>query len=410
MLRWRRPRPSIDGDRVTETDFFRFRAAGTGLLLVLALTGCGDGKQTGADQSTPALPVSVVTVSPETIRIVNDLPGRITPVRIAEVRPRVAGIIVERVFKQGTIVKEGEVLYRLDPAPFKVKVASAKATLARAESVRVLAKQQADRQTLLKERDVTTGANYDKAVAELAQAQADEELARAGLDSAELDLKYTEVRAPITGRIGRALITEGALVAVGGTESLATIQQLEPIYADFTQSSNALLALKRTAQETANGRSADEAEVRLRFDDGSEYPQEGRLLFSEASVDATTGQITLRGEFPNPVGDLLPGMYVRVQIVQGEQKDALAVPERALQRDPGGQAQLYVVSGDNKAELRGVTPGRLVNGRRIITSGLNAGDKVVVEGFQTLSAGATVELKPWQGGKPMDAARAQRAN
>ena len=230
-----------------------------------------------------------------------------------------------------------------------------------------------------------------------------------------MDLQYTEVRAPITGRIGRALITEGALVAIGGSESLATIQQLEPIYADFTQSSNALLALKRTAQETANGRRADEAEVRLRFDDGSEYPHQGRLLFSEASVDATTGQITLRGEFPNPDGDLLPGMYVRIQIVQGEQANALAVPERALQRDPGGQAQLYVVGDDRKVELRSVTPGRLVNGRRVIGSGLNAGDTVVVEGFQTLSAGAVVEAEPWKsadddGRRRRPAARELRSN
>lgn len=392
-----------NGDELIRIRTLRLGAIAGGIAMVLALGGCEEGKQ-AAEQATPGLPVSTVTVSPETIQIVNDLPGRITPVRLAEVRPRVAGIIVERVFKQGTIVKEGDVLYRLDPAPFRVKVASAKATLARAASVRLLAKQQADRQTQLKERDVTTGANYDKAVAEFAQAEADEDLARAGVESAELDLKYTEVKAPITGRIGRALITEGALVGVGGSESLATIQQLEPIYADFTQSSNALLALKRTAQETANGRRADEAEVRLRFDDGSEYPQQGRLLFSEASVDATTGQITLRGEFPNPNGELLPGMYVRVQIVQGEQKNALAIPERALQRDPGGQAQLYVVGADKRAELRGVTPGRLVNGRRIIASGLNPGDVVVVEGFQTLSAGAVVEPKPWQGSRTTDAA------
>lgn len=373
---------------------FPIRAAGV-LAIALALGGCGDGKQAGADQAAPAASVGVVTVTPETLRIVNDLPGRIAPTRIAEVRPRVAGIVVERVFKQGTIVREGDVLYRIDPAPFRVRVTSAKAALQRAEATRVLAKQQADRQTQLKERDVTTGQLYDRAVAELAQAEADELSARAGLESAQLDLQYTEVRAPITGRIGRALITEGALVSVGGSESLATIQQLEPVYADFTQSANELLALKRAAQANAKAQGSDAADVRLRFDDGSEYGHQGRLLFSEAAVDATTGQITLRGEFPNPEGDLLPGMYVRVQIVQGEQKDALSVPERALQRDPGGQAQLYVVNAERKAELRSVTPSRLVNGRWIIKSGLNAGDSVVVEGFQTLAPGAAVDPKPW---------------
>ncbi|WP_349627754.1 efflux RND transporter periplasmic adaptor subunit [Rhodopseudomonas sp. BR0C11] len=363
--------------------------------VVVSLAGCGDGKQAGADKQAPPVVVSVVTVVPETLRIVSDLPGRIAPTRIAEVRPRVSGIIIERVFQQGTIVKQGDVLYRLDPAPFQVRVASAKATLQRAVATRTLAAQQAERQTRLKDRDVTTGQLYDKAVAELAQAEADEASARAGLQAAELDLQYTEVRAPITGRIGRALITEGALFTVGGSESLATIQQLDPVYADFTQSANELLALKRAAQQSAKAGDAIEAEVRLRFDDGASYAHRGRLLFSEASVDATTGQVTLRGEFPNPDGDLLPGMYVRVQLVQGEQLNALAVPERALRRDPGGQAQLYVVSADRKAELRPVTPSRLVDGRWIIASGLHPGDAVVVQGFQALSPGAAVDPKPW---------------
>nr|WP_246701541.1 efflux RND transporter periplasmic adaptor subunit [Rhodopseudomonas sp. BR0G17] len=359
------------------------------------MAGCGDGKQAGADKQAPPVVVSVVTVVPETLRIVSDLPGRIAPTRIAEVRPRVSGIIIERVFQQGTIVKQGDVLYRLDPAPFQVRVASAKATLQRAVATRTLAAQQAERQTRLKDRDVTTVQLYDKAVAELAQAEADEASARAGLQAAELDLQYTEVRAPITGRIGRALITEGALFTVGGSESLATIQQLDPVYADFTQSANELLALKRAAQQSAKAGDAIEAEVRLRFDDGASYAHRGRLLFSEASVDATTGQVTLRGEFPNPDGDLLPGMYVRVQLVQGEQLNALAVPERALRRDPGGQAQLYVVSVDRKAEFRPVTPSRLVDGRWIIASGLHPGDAVVVQGFQALSPGAAVDPKPW---------------
>lgn len=372
--------------------------------MAVLLGGCGDGKQAASDQAPAAITVSVVTVAPETLRIVNDLPGRIAPTRIAEVRPRVAGILVERVFKQGTIVREGDVLYRIDPAPFRVRVNSAKATVQRAEATRLLARQQADRQTQLKERDVTTGQLYDRAVAELAQAEADEASARAGLEAAQLDLQYTEVRAPISGRIGRALITEGALVVVGGSESLATIQQLDPVYADFTQSANELLALKRAAAANAKAHGGDTAETRLKFDDGSEYAHRGRLLFSEAAVDATTGQITLRGEFPNPEDDLLPGMYVRVQIVQGEQKDALSVPERALQRDPGGQAQLYVIDAQRKAELRNVTPSRLVNGRWIISDGLKAGDSVVVQGFQTLAPGAAVDPKPWDG-QAADASR-----
>ncbi|NEW86444.1 efflux RND transporter periplasmic adaptor subunit [Rhodopseudomonas sp. WA056] len=378
--------------------------------MLVGLAGCGEDKQAGAaEKQAPPVVVSVVTVAPETLRIVSDLPGRIAPTRIAEVRPRVSGIIIERVFQQGTIVKQGDVLYRLDPAPFQVRVASAKAALQRAVATRTLAAQQAERQTRLRDRDVTTGQLYDKAVAELAQAEADEASARAGLQTAELDLQYTEVRAPITGRIGRALITEGALFTVGGSESLATIQQLDPVYADFTQSANEMLALKHAAQRTAKPGDAIEAEVRLRFDNGTNYAHRGRLLFSEASVDATTGQVTLRGEFPNPDGDLLPGMYVRVQLVQGEEAGVLAVPDRALRRDPGGQAQLYVVTADRRAELRPVTPTRLVDGRWIIASGLKAGDAVIVQGFQALSPGASVDPKPWSGIAAAGTASASRA-
>lgn len=378
------------------------------LALLLALAGCGEEATKGAaSEAAPPTTVGVVTVQPETLPIVNELPGRIAATRVAEVRPRVSGILVERVFEQGGLVREGDVLYRIDPAPFRVRVDSAKATLARAEATRTLAAQQEDRQTRLKDRQITSGALYDTAVAELAQADADVASARAGLETAQLDLQYAEVRAPISGRIGRALITEGALVSSTGAESLATIQQLDPVYADFTQSANQLLTLKRAAQESAKvkGADADRVAVRLMFDDGSAYGHEGRLLFSEAAVDAMTGQVTLRGELPNPDGDLLPGMYVRVQIVQGEQAEALAVPQRAVQRDPGGQAQLYVVTAENKAELRSVTAGRVLNGRWVIDRGLKAGDRVVVEGFQTLAAGADVDAQPWRP-EPSNAAAA----
>lgn len=369
------------------------------MALLVAVVGCGD--PSAGSSSPPEAPptsVGVVEVRPETLPIANELPGRIAPTRIAEVRPRVSGILVERVFEQGSVVRQGDVLYRIDPAPFRVRVASAKATLARAEATRRLASQQAERQTQLIERKITSGSNYDTAVAELAQADADVASAKAGLDAAQLDLQYTEVRAPIGGRIGRATITEGALVSSTDSQSLATIQQLDPIYADFTQSANQLLSLKRAAEASARpeGADANRASVVLKFDDGSQYAHEGKFLFSEAAVDATTGQITLRGEFPNPRGDLLPGMYVRVQFIQGEQPNALAVPERAIQRDSGGAAQLYVVGTDNRAELRTVVAGRVVNNRWVIDRGLKPGDRVVVEGFQTLTAGAAVDPQPWR--------------
>ncbi len=370
-------------------------------LALFTLAACSD---SGADEAQgggmPPAQVGVVTVQPETLPILNELPGRITPTRIAEVRPRVSGILVERVFEQGSQVKEGDILYRIDPAPFRVKVESAKAALARAEATRTMSAQKAERQTQLRDRKIASDQTYEIAVAELAQAEADVSAAKAGLDAAELDLNYTQVRAPISGRIGRALITEGALVSASDAQSLATIQQLDPAYADFTQSANELLALRRAAQARAKAAgtdpaAADAASVTLKFDDGSQYASPGRLLFSEAAVDALTGQIILRGEFPNPNGDLLPGMYVRVQIEQGEQPNAIAVPERAIQRDAGGKAQLYVIGPDNKAELRFVRTGRVMNNQWVIEDGLKPGEVVVVEGFQMLAPGATVSTHPW---------------
>lgn len=374
----------------------RLAAIAAAASLALLLGAC-DQKAAEAPAGAPPVAVSFVTVNPETLPIANELPGRIAPTRIAEVRPRVSGILIERVFEQGSVVAQGDVLYRIDPAPFRVRVESAKAALQRAEATRTLARQQEDRQTQLKQRQINSAQSYDTAVAELAQAEADIASAKANLDAAQLDLQYTEVRAPITGRIGRAMITEGALVSSTDSQSLATIQQLDPIYADFTQSANQLLALKKAAAASARaeGSDANRAEVALKFDDGSRYAHAGKFLFSEAAVDATTGQITLRGEFPNPDGDLLPGMYVRVQIVQGEQPNALAVPERAIQRDPGGAAEVFVVGQDNKAALRKVRTGRVVDNRWVIENGLTAGDRVVVEGFQALSNGAAVDPQPW---------------
>jgi membrane fusion protein (multidrug efflux system) len=325
------------------------------------------------------------------------LPGRIAATRIAEVRPRVSGILVERVFTQGSIVKQGDVLYRIDPAQFKVQVDSAKATLQRAEALQLQARQQEARQKELRDRDVASPQQLENAVAQLAQADADVASARAGLAAAELNLQYTEVKAPITGRSGRALITEGALVTANSTENLATIQQLDPVYADFTQSANQLLALRRALKlGSLTSANPGEASVKLLLDDGTPYEHSGRLLFSEATVDATTGQVTLRGEFPNPDGNLLPGMYVRVQIEQGILNNAIAIPQQAVQRDGSGASQVYVVKPDNTVELRSVTTGRVIGEQWIIQDGLKAGETVIVEGFQKLRPGAAVVPQPWK--------------
>jgi len=344
----------------------------------------------------PPSPVGVVTVQPEVIPITNELPGRIAPTRIAEVLPRVSGILLERVFEQGSVVKRGDVLYRIDPAPFQVQVDSAAATLQRAKATQLQARQQSDRQDQLRERGVASAQQQENAVAALAQSNADVAAAEAGLAAAQLNLKYAEITAPIAGRIGRATITEGALVGQS-SGSLATIQQLDPVYADFTQSASDLIQLRRALKQgRLQEAGPDETKVHLILDDGTRYPLAGRLLFSEAMVDATTGQITLRGEFPNPDGDLLPGLYVRVAIEQGLQKDALAVPQQAVQRDTAGRAQLYVVKPDDTLELRSITTGRTYGDRWVIEAGLKAGERVVVDGFQKVMPGARVAPQDWR--------------
>lgn len=361
--------------------------------LSVAVSACGE-DQTKAEVAYPPSAVAVVTVQPEALAITNELPGRIAPTRIAEVRPRVSGILVERVFVQGSMVREGDVLYRIDPAPFQVQVDSAAATLQRAKATQLQARQQFERYDELRERKVASAAQQENAVAALAQADADVAAAEAGLRAAELNLQYASVTAPISGRIGRATITEGALV--GQTSgSLATIQQLDPVYADFTQSASDLIKLQRAMKQAGKPEAAPEATVNLILDDGTRYPIAGRLLFSEAAVDTTTGQVTLRGEFPNPDGDLLPGLYVRVEIEQGIQKDALAVPQRAVQRDTAGHAQLYIVKSDDTLELRSVSASRVVADRWVIDSGLQPGDRVVVDGFQKIGPGAKVVAQEW---------------
>ena len=364
-----------------------------GALLILA--GCQEEQAPQGGFAFPPPQVAVLTVKAEDVPITNDLPGRIAATRTAEVRPRASGIVIERVFEQGSQVKEGDVLYRIDPAPFQVQVDSAEATLRRAKAVQAQAKNDTARQEQLKKSNVASAQAYDDAIAKLAQADADVAIAEAGLATAKLNLEYTEVKAPISGRIGRALITEGALVSANGTENLATIQQLDPVYADFTQSATDLIRLRKALEDGDLMADNNSADVKLVLDDGSAYPHPGKLLFSEAAVDASTGQVTLRGEFPNPDGDLLPGMYVRVQIEQGIEKGAVLVPQQAVQRDASGSALVYVVSADNKAGPRPVTVGRAAGARWVITDGLKDGEKIIVEGFQKVQPGGEVVPSEW---------------
>jgi membrane fusion protein (multidrug efflux system) len=353
----------------------------------------------------PPPAVGVLTLRERAVPVVRELPGRISATRVSEVRARVSGILQQRVFEQGTLVQEGDVLYRIDPKLFRVRVASAEASLQRAKATRTNARQQLDRQKTLRDRDVTTGVAYDAANAALAQADADVALAEAALDEATINLEYTQVRAPITGVIGGALVTEGALVTADGTQNLALIQRIDPVYADFTQSSSQLLAFKRALDEgTLASPAPGQARVELVFDDGSVYSSAGKLLFAGASVDATTGQVTLRAEFPNPKGDLLPGMYVRIRIEQAVRHGAITVPQRSVIRTSDGAAQVYVVADDATAQIRDVKLGAAIDRDWIVESGLKAGDQVIVDGVQKVRPSAKVVPEPWASGKAAEAA------
>ncbi|WP_128927923.1 efflux RND transporter periplasmic adaptor subunit [Bradyrhizobium guangxiense] len=376
----------------------RARTACVALMLaaLAPLLGACEESSSAVSAAPPADPdVSIVIVKPQARAVVRELPGRIAPTRVAEVRPRVSGIVVERLFRQGSEVKAGDPLYRIDPRPFEVEVMANEAALAKAEAALMQARQQAHRiATLTKDRAAPEAEN-EKAIAAERQAHAEVEGRKADLSRARLNLDYATVRAPIDGVVGAALVSEGAL-AVQNETNLATIQQLDPIYADFTQSVTELNQLRRAFETGDLERIAsDAAKVRLVLDDNTLYSLDGKLLFSDAKVDAHTGQVTLRGEFPNPKRELLPGMYVRVRIDQGLDSDAIAVPQQAIQRNGGGGSEVFVVKDDNHIAVQPVRTGSVQDGVWFITEGLKAGDKVVVEGFQKFAAGDKVKPQSW---------------
>lgn len=365
------------------------------LLLLAGLTACDEAPASAtAEPVTPE--VSFVTMHASPRPIVRELPGRIAPMRIAEVRARVSGIVMERAFSQGTDVKAGDVLYRIDPVPFEVELQAAEAAHAKAKAAFELAEQQAKRMETLVAEKAVSRVQFETAHSEMQQAKADVAARAADVRRAKLNLEYATVRSPINGRVGRALVTEGALVGQGEATHLATVQQLDPIYADFTQSISELNQLRRDFESGALERvSPDAVKVRLVLDDGTLYAQPGKLLFSDATVDPSTGQVTLRGEFPNPKHELLPGMYVRVQIEQGIDDDAIAVPQQAVQRNAAGGSEVYVLRHDNRVVVQPIRTGRTVEADWLVLDGLKNGDRVVVEGFQKISAGAAVRPVTW---------------
>jgi membrane fusion protein, multidrug efflux system len=352
------------------------------------------GKPPAAEAADAPPEVSVVTLQPAPRPIIRELPGRIAPTRIAEVRARVSGIIIERKFEQGGDVAAGDVLYRIDPEPFEVELQAAEAALDKADAAVDQQSRQSQRLQALAASRAASQADLESAIAGARQAAADVKARKADVARAKLNLDRTVIRAPIGGRVGRALVTEGALVQADATH-LATVQQLGPVYADFTQSVSELNQLRRAFESGDLERVAPEAiKVRLLVDD-EVYEHAGRLLFSDTTVDPTTGQVTLRGEFANPERKLLPGMYVRVRIEQGVDPDALAVPQQAVRRNDSAGSEVFVLRDGNRAAAQPVRLGHAVDGHWLVLDGVKPGDRIVVEGFQKFVNGDAVAPAPW---------------
>ncbi|NUU03174.1 efflux RND transporter periplasmic adaptor subunit [Herbaspirillum robiniae] len=386
----------------------RFTRLTMTVAVAAALAACGQ-KPAGPGAMPPS-EVSVVTVAPQRIAVTNELPGRVEAYRIAQVRARVAGIVQKRVFKEGSDVKEGQVLYKIDPAQYKATYDSAQATLARAQANLTQAALKAQRYKPLVEVNAVSKQEYDDAVAAQKQAEADVASGKASVQTASLNLGYATVTSPISGRIGRALVTEGALVGQGSDATqLALVQQLDPIYVNVTQSSADLLKLQ---QAMANGKlksvGENKASVTLMLENGQAYPLPGKLLFSDISVDEATGSVSLRAEFPNPKRVLLPGTYVRTKIEQAVDEQALVIPQQAVMRDASGSV-VFVVNADNKVEARPVKTGSALNNSWQVTDGLKDGDRVIVEGLQKVKPGAPVKPVQWNpAGAPAQGQPAQQ--
>ncbi|MGL6111824.1 MAG: efflux RND transporter periplasmic adaptor subunit [Rubrivivax sp.] len=367
-------------------------------LVALLLAACGGGQQPAPAPGAGAPPppeVGVITVATQTASLVTELPGRVEASRVAQVRARVTGIVQKRLFREGSEVKAGQLLFQIDPAPYQAAVDSAKAALAKAQANAVQATAQATRFKPLSDARAISQQEYVNAQAAQAQGEADVAAARAALRTAELNLGYASVTAPISGRIGRALVTEGALVSQAEATQLALIQQIDPVYVNSTQAVAEVARLRK--QATAAGTTAaDLAAVRIVLDDGSELPQRGRLMFSDLSVDPSSAQVTLRTEVANPQAQLLPGMYVRARLVQGQIAGAMLVPQQAVTRGPQGDTVL-VVGEDGKPATRTVSIGGAAGSNWIVQDGLKPGEQVIVEGFQKMRPGASVKPVPWAG-------------
>jgi membrane fusion protein (multidrug efflux system) len=365
-------------------------------ILALAATSCNKSETASGPPAVPPAAVSFVPATTETVNIVRELPGRIDAIRVAEVRARVPGILLEKSFEEGADVEAGQVLFQIDPAPLEAARDSAIAALARAEANAQQAESVTVRYRKLSGSNAVSQQDLDVAEATLKVQAAEVLAAQSALRTAELNLSYATVTAPIAGRIGRALVTEGALVGQGDATRLAVIQQLDPIYFDFTQSSADLIALRRAmAEGTLDQARPEQAQATLILDGGSVYEHPGRILFSEASVDKSTGMVTLRAEFPNPDRLLLPGMFARIKIIQAIRENAVTVPQRAVTRMPGGSGSVLVIDSDDHAQLRLIQTGETVGDKWLVSSGLAKGERVIVEGHLKVRPGSPVVPEPF---------------
>jgi membrane fusion protein (multidrug efflux system) len=358
--------------------------------VIVLMGACGKAPISAPPPELAVAQVDVVTVQPQRVALTTELPGRTAPVLIADVRPQITGLVQARRFTEGSEVQAGELLYQIDPASYRATADSAQAALSKAEAnLRSTQLKAARYQELVAIKAVSQQDNDDAAAA-LQQAEADVASAQATLQSARINLDYTRITAPISGRIGKSSVTPGALVTANQTTALATVQQLDPIFVDVTQSSTTVLRLKRAI---AGGQlSGGTARVRLLLEDGSTYPLPGTLKFSDVTVDPGTGAITLRAEFPNPKGELLPGMYVRAVVEEGVVDQALLAPQRAVSRDAAGLPVAYVVDAAGQLEQRPLVTGRAIGDQWLVTSGLQAGDRLVVSGQQKAAPGAPVQI------------------
>jgi membrane fusion protein (multidrug efflux system) len=412
IFQWqKRPVDASLGEFMSKSKVGAWRASVVALA-VLVLVACGakeGGQAAPAGGGMPPMEVGVVTVQPGDVGLTTELPGRLEASRVAQVRARAAGILQKRLFNEGSDVRAGQALFAIDPAPYDAALASAQAQLVKAEAQLAQATATVDRyRPLLSERAVS---QQDFVNAEAAQraAGADVALARAAVQTARINRDYANVTAPISGRIGRALVTEGALVGQGEATALAVIQQIDPLYVNFTQSAGDVMRLTKAIEGGRFKRNGKAASVRVVLEDGSEHPQAGKLLFADLTVDGATGQITLRAEVPNPGGRLLPGLYVRVRLEQAQATGAITLPQQAVTRNQQGDT-VTIIDAEGKRSQRTIKVGGQQNGQWVVLDGLKAGEQVMVDGFQKLMMvppDAPVKAVPWA---PAPAAAPASAN